>query len=317
MAKNYLTNGELNNNAAEWGVDVSYPSVNTAACTTNGAHSGTCLRAEIRNTDPGTISLYQAVKLTPGRKYKLSFYAKRTGNIDVWAAYQAGSNAKVNGNSMKSSLTSGGNYKRMSYTFTVPSSSASSVNVVVYLIAGSASGVAYFDTVTLEDVIDVQASEYWVDVPSGETVNMREDCSTSSAIKARLPRGTHLTHLLTVSDWKKVRTDSGVEGYIMSKFLSSVKIPLEAGTSSSWEKRYGTTTWSRSKHGTTVYAAVTNIQTDLKDAGYTEVGTIDGKYGKNTETAAKNFQKDQGLTVDGLFGNNSKMKLWDVIGSSR
>ena len=112
MAKNYLTNGELNNNAAGWGVDVSYPSVNTAA---------------IRNTDPGTISLYQAVKLTPGRKYKLSFYAKRTGNIDVWAAYQAGSNAKVNGNSMKSSLTSGGNYKRMSYTFTVPSSSASSV----------------------------------------------------------------------------------------------------------------------------------------------------------------------------------------------
>ena len=83
------------------------------------------------------------------------------------------------------------------------------------------------------------------------------------------------------------------------------------------EKRYGTTTWSRSKHGTTVYAAVTNIQTDLKDAGYTEVGTIDDKYGKNTETAAKNFQKNQGLTVDGLFGNNSKMKLWDVIGSSR
>ena len=66
-----------------------------------------------------------------------------------------------------------------------------------------------------------------------------------------------------------------------------------------------------------LYAAVTNIQTDLKDAGYTEVGTIDGKYGKNTETAAKNFQKDQGLTVDGLFGNNSKMKLWDVIGNSR
>ena len=127
MAKNHLTNGELNNNAAGWGVDVSYPSVNTAACTTNGAHSGTCLRAEIRNMDPGTISLYQAVKLTPGRKYKLSFYAKRTGNIDVWAAYQAGNNAKVNGNSMKSSLTSGGNYKRMSYTFTVPSSSASSV----------------------------------------------------------------------------------------------------------------------------------------------------------------------------------------------
>ncbi len=47
--------------------------------------------------------------------------------------------------------------------------------------------------------------------------------------------------------------------------------------------------------------------------GYTQVGTADGYFGQNTETAVKAFQKDKGLTVDGIFGKNSKQKLWDLI----
>ena len=47
--------------------------------------------------------------------------------------------------------------------------------------------------------------------------------------------------------------------------------------------------------------------------GYTQVDTADGYFGQNTETAVKAFQKDKGLTVDGIFGKNSKQKLWDLI----
>lgn len=44
------------------------------------------------------------------------------------------------------------------------------------------------------------------------------------------------------------------------------------------------------------------LQSALFLAGYTQVGTPDGDFGKNTEKAVRAFQKDKGLTVDAVAG---------------
>lgn len=50
------------------------------------------------------------------------------------------------------------------------------------------------------------------------------------------------------------------------------------------------------------------IQEALKNAGYYD-GATDGKIGPKTKAAIMDFQKDNGLKVDGVAGRNTKEKL--------
>lgn len=54
--------------------------------------------------------------------------------------------------------------------------------------------------------------------------------------------------------------------------------------------------------------AVKDLQTKLTELGY-PCGTIDGKYGDKTAAAVKAFQKDHGLTVDGVAGSKTQSAL--------
>ncbi|MFG1466583.1 peptidoglycan-binding domain-containing protein, partial [Xanthobacter sp. DSM 24535] len=47
------------------------------------------------------------------------------------------------------------------------------------------------------------------------------------------------------------------------------------------------------------------------DLGYTGVGMVDGRIGSKTVGALSSFQADNGLTVDGLYGPETKAKLAD------
>lgn len=151
------------------------------------------------------------------------------------------------------------------------------------------------------------ATYYYVNVPDQTTVNLRD--SAGGNVIARVPHGTRCLFHLTLSDYKKVTPDGYPIGYIMTKYLSSTQ--PSGGGSSPWASRYGTTTWSRTTHGGTYYAEVANIQRDLYKIGYTSIKDADGRYGTITETAVKNFQKNNGLKDDGLFGSNSKTALWE------
>jgi len=51
-----------------------------------------------------------------------------------------------------------------------------------------------------------------------------------------------------------------------------------------------------------------DIQQALKNAGYYQ-GSLDGKIGSGTQGAIKAFQRDQGLTVDGVVGRQTWGKL--------
>ncbi len=54
------------------------------------------------------------------------------------------------------------------------------------------------------------------------------------------------------------------------------------------------------------------IQTALKNAGYYE-GTIDGKMGKKTRKAVKEFQKANNLPVDGKVGKKTWLALKEYL----
>ncbi|MDP4127716.1 MAG: peptidoglycan-binding protein, partial [Bacillota bacterium] len=53
---------------------------------------------------------------------------------------------------------------------------------------------------------------------------------------------------------------------------------------------------------------VKELQIKLAQLGYV-VGSADGKFGKKTESAVRNFQKDHGLRVDGLAGTQTIKEL--------
>lgn len=57
--------------------------------------------------------------------------------------------------------------------------------------------------------------------------------------------------------------------------------------------------------------AVRNIQSSLNAIGY-NAGSTDGIFGRNTESAVKNFQKTYGLEVDGIVGKETLAKLESV-----
>ena len=47
--------------------------------------------------------------------------------------------------------------------------------------------------------------------------------------------------------------------------------------------------------------SVTDLQSDLKAAGF-DPGPIDGVYGPLTKAAVEAYQRDKGLTIDGIAG---------------
>lgn len=59
---------------------------------------------------------------------------------------------------------------------------------------------------------------------------------------------------------------------------------------------------------------VKQIQTKLKQWGYYD-GAVDGVYGSGTERAVKNFQKKNGLTADGIAGNQTLAAIGISSGS--
>ena len=62
---------------------------------------------------------------------------------------------------------------------------------------------------------------------------------------------------------------------------------------------------------------VKKLQQELINAGYNVGKTgADGIYGANTTAAVKQYQKDHGLTVDGIAGQNTMVSLYDNGGGS-
>lgn len=158
------------------------------------------------------------------------------------------------------------------------------------------------------------ADTYYVNVPYGETVNVRTEPSRQSPILFTLPRGTMVTRWGTFGatdgsgdQYYGINTEDG------RSWLHQFQFPYDFVRRSwrSWIGTYGSTVWKKSLHSGQYHAEVQNIQRDLRKVGYTTITNADGYYGTITETAVKNFQRNWGLTVDGYCGNATKSALWN------
>ncbi len=145
----------------------------------------------------------------------------------------------------------------------------------------------------------------YVNVPAGETVNVRD--WPNGNVVFTLPRGT-MVDMQAYADptWSKVTVPGRTgEYYIMTKFLSP-NPPTAA-----WIERYGSETLRYAPNSYNNY--VVNLQRDLRSANYTSITNADGYFGTITETAVKNFQRNNGLKADGLVGDKTKIALWNKL----
>lgn len=159
------------------------------------------------------------------------------------------------------------------------------------------------------------ASRAYINVKAGETVHLRSSATTqASNVMTELPRGYLVDVVSSLDPFKKVEVWDCIDtisGYVHRDYLSGTAI--SCSDDDLWVPRYSTSSWKRSSHSGKYYLPVEKIQRDLISLGYTQIGTADGYYGTNTENAVKAFQNANGLTADGVFGKNSKKKLWSLV----
>lgn len=149
---------------------------------------------------------------------------------------------------------------------------------------------------------------------SGNSVHLRSSAQTqSNNVITELPYGYTVAIDYTLSPFRYVYVNDGIDtitGFVHEDYLTATNI--QCNDNVKWMPRYSTTAWKRTNHYNSYHLPVKRIQQDLYNLGYTQVGTADGYYGTNTENAVKAFQAAYGLTVDGIFGTNSKKKLWSL-----
>ena len=83
---------------------------------------------------------------------------------------------------------------------------------------------------------------------------------------------------------------------------------LRKALSSTTEEKYAVARANTQQDVATEHPLMKDIQIALKNAGY-DPGSTDGKMGKKTRTAIKDFQKANGLDADGKVGK----KTWQIL----
>lgn len=261
MSINLISNPSFENGISPWTLVATDQNVNTAALVSAGAYSGNqCVY--LASTNAGQAYIVQNVLLTGGHNYSLSFYAKRTGSIDVWTGF-----AVDNQFSPLPSLINkvGASYAKVTQEFTLPGTGSKVVSV--YIFTGSAAGSAWIDNVELVDISETDGGNEGEDEGTGDN------------------GGSNTPVTITGTGYNKVMTLKKIHaglGYFK-------------------------------KDTATTHSQVRLMQQALTSLGYNTQGS-DGKFGTNTQSAVKAFQRAEGLSVDGLFGRDSLLALENAIG---
>ena len=141
----------------------------------------------------------------------------------------------------------------------------------------------------------------YINCGNGEYVNCRYDANTSSNIKYYLPHGEKVTTSSVSGIWTKiVPADYSSKGnaWVKTEYLFATKPTTLHDTKQS---ALGDKVLQNGRFGRYVY----NLQ---KGLGI----TADGLFGSGTENSVRTFQGNNGLTVDGYAGDQTKQKLWDL-----
>ena len=157
---------------------------------------------------------------------------------------------------------------------------------------------------------------------TASSLNIRKSASSDSKVVGTLKEGATVTIKETSGSWYKISAN-GKTGYVIKKYI---KITSSSDSSKSSSSKSSSSKNSGSSDGTCgpgdTGSAVKKVQQRLKKLGYFS-GKVDGDYGNATKTAVKNFQKKNGLTVNGKVNsktlaklNSSSAKKADSSGSS-
>jgi peptidoglycan hydrolase-like protein with peptidoglycan-binding domain len=141
-------------------------------------------------------------------------------------------------------------------------------------------------------------------VSDGQHLNARTGAGTNNPIKYYIPRGDEVTVIQSntnspVSGWSEIEPThypSRGTAWVMDSYLSSTHPGAKYDTLAF---ALGDKTLSYGYFGRYVH----NLQVGLGI-------TADGDFGPATFAAVKDFQTDNGLSVDGLAGANTKAALW-------
>ena len=125
---------------------------------------------------------------------------------------------------------------------------------------------------------------------------LRKSASRDSQALQTLQKGDTVTVQSQSGDWYKVRYGS-YTGYVMKQYLKVTGEVESAEKPSSDALRPGDSG-----------SRVKSLQQSLKELGLYS-GSVDGVYGSGTTRAVKAFQKQQGLTQDGVAGSKTLAAL--------
>ena len=129
-------------------------------------------------------------------------------------------------------------------------------------------------------------------------VILRQEESTSSKALATIKKGKNVDVLSVGSSWIKVQTGS-LTGYVSAKYLELSGSQSSSASSSSSSLKKGDEGQD-----------VKDLQQALISLGYLHTDAT-GTFGSATKEAVEAFQKDMGLSVDGVAGPKTLTKLYD------
>ena len=148
-------------------------------------------------------------------------------------------------------------------------------------------------------------------VVNASSLNIRESASSKSDVIKVVKEGARIEIKGTSGSWYKVSVD-GKTGYAAKKYLtvssekknSSKKASTSSSNDSGKKQSSSDGTCKKGDQGD----AVKKVQKRLKELGYYS-SSVDGDFGDATKTAVRNFQKNNGLTNDGVVGKKTLEKL--------
>ena len=159
---------------------------------------------------------------------------------------------------------------------------------------------------------------------NSDKVFFRKKASTSATYYGYLNRGTKVTVTGVQGDFYKV-TYNNTSGYVMKKFVTlsaAATKALNGSSSSTSTSKYANVTTIAKLGDPPDYTqkgstgdSVEKLQQALKIKGY-YTSTVDGKYGQNTESAVKAYQKAVGITQTGKADYATIMKLFGSVQST-
>ena len=306
---NLLKNGGFDSGISGWYKAPRYAE-NSIDWASSGGASGGCVKMTItRTNDPGMCVIHQSVTIKTGYQYRLSFSARRSGKIDIWAR------TKIDGKTVHlpsaiSKLSSNSNvYSKITYTIDVPSQSKSQVSAEIALIAGSATGTAWFDNASFELAGGEQKpssptyKHCYVEAQKAYVYSQTNENSDHADLS--FSKGEYVD-LSEISNDKFIQYHNATrEGYLKRSCVNTAKSTKTS--SRNVTNMFGSSTLQYA-YPAPERAKVYNLQWTLNRLGY-DCGTVDGKFGKGTDSMVRKFQTAKGLSVDGKVGTNTKAAL--------